>query len=95
MPSLRRVVIDLLKPHEPTILELARLVGESDGVEGVDATLLETDRKVENVKLTIEGDDINFDDVRDVIDELGGSVHSIDKVAYGEYIVEERKTPQD
>ncbi|WP_458207966.1 DUF211 domain-containing protein [Haladaptatus sp. NG-SE-30] len=95
MASLRRIVLDLLKPHEPTILEFARLVGESDGVEGVDATLLETDKKVENVKLTIEGDGIAYDDVSDVIEELGGTVHSIDKVAYGEYIVEERKTPQD
>ncbi|WP_458189200.1 DUF211 domain-containing protein [Haladaptatus sp. NG-WS-4] len=95
MTSLRRIVVDILKPHEPTILELARRIAESDGVEGVDVTLLETDKEVENVKLTIEGDGIEYDDICDVVDELGGSIHSIDNVAYGEYIVEERKTPQD
>ena len=92
---IRRVVLDLLKPHEPTTLEFARRVAGVDGVTGVNVTVIEVDAEVENVKMTVEGDDVDFDAVSEAIDELGGSLHSIDQVACGERLVEESETPQD
>ena len=92
---IRRVVLDLLKPHEPTTLEFARRVAGTDGVTGVNVTVIEVDAEVENVKMTVEGDDVDFDAVQAAIDELGGSLHSIDQVACGERLVEESETPQD
>ena len=92
---LRRVVLDLLKPHDPTTLEFARRIAHAEGVTGVNATVIEVDSKVENLKVTVEGDDIDFDAVTDAIDELGGSLHSIDQVACGERLIEEPETPQD
>lgn len=91
----RRIVLDLLKPHDPTTLEFAQLVAETDGVTGVNATIIEVDAEVENLKLTIEGDDIDYDAVEAAVTELGGSVHSIDQVACGDHLVEESETPQD
>lgn len=95
MAPIRRVVLDVLKPHQPTILELAQSVADSDGVRGVNAAVLEMDEKTQTVKLTIEGDDIDFTAVRGIIEELGGSVHSVDEIATGERLVEESRTPQD
>lgn len=92
---LRRVVLDLLKPHEPTTLEFARRVAAADGVTGVNVTVIEVDSEVENVKMTVEGDDVDFDAVEEAISELGGSLHSIDQVACGDRLVEESETPQD
>jgi len=92
---IRRVVLDLLKPHEPTTLEFAQRVASTDGVTGVNVTVIEVDAEVENVKMTVEGGDVDFDAVRAVIDELGGSLHSIDQVACGERLIEESETPQD
>ena len=92
---LRRVVLDLLKPHDPTTLEFARRIADADGVRGVNATVIEVDAEVENVKLTVEGDAIDFDAVEAVVAELGGSLHSVDQVACGERLVEESETPQD
>ncbi|MBE0429645.1 MAG: DUF211 domain-containing protein [Thermoleophilia bacterium] len=95
MSKVRRLVLDVLKPHQPTILDLAVKLGALDGVEGTDLVLNEIDQKVENIKITIEGSQINFDDVAAVIQESGGSIHSIDKVSTGRELIEEASTPQD
>lgn len=91
----RRVVLDLLKPHDPTTLELTRAVADAQGVAGVNTTVIEVDAEVENVKLTVEGEAIDFGAVEAVVTELGGSIHSIDQVACGEHLVEESATHQD
>lgn len=95
MAPIRRIVLDVLKPHEPTILEFAQRATGSDGVEGVNAILVEIDEEVQNIKLTVEGDDIDYEQLKTTIEDLGGSVHSIDEIVCGEYVVEESKTPQD
>lgn len=95
MASVRRLVIDVLKPHDPPILEFTQRVTELDSVEGVSASLIELDQEVQNIKITFEGDDIDFDTIKEMVEQLGGTVHSVDQVACGEYIVEERRTLQD
>ena len=95
MAPIRRLVLDMLKPHDPTIHEVAARLADDEGVTGVNATLLETDRDVENVKLTIEGEAIDVPAVVEAIEQLGATLHSVDEVASGERIIEEAKTPQD
>ena len=92
---IRRLVLDLLKPHDPTTVEFARHVAAVDGVTGVNAMVIEVDADVENLKLTVEGDDVDFDGVEAAISALGGSLHSVDEVACGDHLVEESETPQD
>lgn len=94
-PPMRRLVVDILKPHQPEITEFAEAVADTDGVEGANATLIETDREVQNIKITMEGSDIDKDEVFEAIEGLGGSVHSIDEAICGERTVERRDTPQD
>ena len=95
MAPLRQLVVDVLKPHEPAMLSIAQAVADTDGVDGVNAILLEMDEEVRNVKFTIEGEDITYDTVTEVLEETGASIHSVDQVACGEYIVEDKQTPQD
>ncbi|PSQ23929.1 hypothetical protein BRD01_05430 [Halobacteriales archaeon QS_8_65_32] len=95
MAAIRRLVFDVLKPHEPATIDLAGQVADSEGVSGVNATLLEIDQDVQNVKLTIEGDAIDYEAVEAVVEDSGGSVHSIDQVACGDHLVEDIPTPQD
>lgn len=89
------MVLDLLKPHRPSMLIFAQEVADLEGVDGVNATLVEIDEMVQNVKLTIQGHGIDFDEVLEVLEDLGGSVHSVDEVVCGEVLVEESRTPQD
>ncbi len=95
MDDLRRLVLDVLKPHEPSLVEFTRRAARVDTVGSVSTSLIELDREVQNVKVTIEGEDLDFDAIEDAIEGLGGTVHSVDQVACGERIVEERTTPQD
>ena len=77
------------------MLVLADKLGDLEGVHGVDITLIEIDNKVENIKITLEGDDIDFQEVAEVVQDAGGSIHSIDKVSTGSELIEEAETPQD
>lgn len=95
MVDVRRLVLDLLKPHEPDVVTFAESVAGCEGVAGVNVVLVETDKEVQNVKLTIEGDSVPVDAVHDTVEDLGGTVHSIDEVVCGDIVVEESKTPQD
>jgi hypothetical protein len=94
-PEVRRLVLDVLKPHEPDAIVVATAIADHDGVDGVNVTLLETDREVQNLTLTIEGEAIDAAAIEETVDELGGTVHSIDQVVCGDRTVEQIKTPQD
>lgn len=95
MSNIRRLVLDVLKPLSPSIVDLAKQLADIQGVDGVDVSLVEMDAKSESVKITCEGEDINFNDVEAVITDNGGSVHSVDKVSTGSTIIEEVPTHQD
>jgi hypothetical protein len=95
MGQLRLIVLDVLKPHEPSILKLASTLSDIKGVDGVDITVYEIDSKVENVKITIQGKDVNFSKIKYVIEENGGTIHSIDKVSSGTVLIKEASTHMD
>jgi hypothetical protein len=95
MGAVRRIVLDTLKPHEPNIIELAQQLSELTGVGAVNISIYEMDRKVENAKITIEGQDIQFSEVESLIRELGGTVHSIDEAVAGKSIIDDASTLLD
>ena len=90
--ALIRVVLDILKPHSPSFsLYLSSL----EGVDGVNITLMEIDKDTENVKITMEGPDLNYEKIKEAIEHYGASIHSVDEVVAGRKLVEEVTTPQD
>ena len=93
--GLIRIVLDILKPHEPIIPSFAKYLSEINGVDGVNMTLMEIDKETENIKVTIQGNDLDFDEISKAIEEYGGSIHSVDEVVAGTKLVEEVTTPQD
>jgi len=95
LANIRRLVLDVLKPHSPNLVDLATQLADLDGIEGVDISLKEMDQKVENVKITCEGENINFEKVERVIMQNGASIHSLDKVSAGASIIEEVTTQKD
>jgi hypothetical protein len=95
MPRVRRLAIDVLKPHEPPILKFTDRVAAAESVDGATVSLVELDQEVQNVKLTIEGEDLDYEAIEATIESLSGTVHSVDQVACGERLVEDRRTLQD
>jgi hypothetical protein len=95
MGRIRRLVLDTLKPHDPSIIELADQLTDLEGVSAVNISIYEMDRKVENAKITIEGESLSFEMVAQLIDEMGGAIHSVDEVAAGRHIIDDAQTLQD
>ncbi len=80
--KIRRLVLDVLKPHSPTLPEFATKLSSMSGVDGVNVTLIEIDKDTETVKITIDGQ-LDYGTIRSAIEEWGGVVHSIDEVIAG------------
>ena len=95
MTGIKRLVLDVLKPHQPSILELAKSIAALKHVTGVNLILYEVDTQTENIKITVEGVNIDFDELQRVIEDMGAVIHSIDEVAAGIKLVEEVETLQD
>ena len=93
--DIRRLVLDVLKPHSPSIVEISKRLSALHGVSGVNCTLEEVDQETETIKITIEGDDLDFEKIQASLEESGADIHSVDSVVTGKRIVDEVETPQD
>jgi len=81
MPSVKRLVLDVLKPHQPNTLDFARAIASLGEDYQVDIHVLEVDEKTETVQVIIEGSNLDFELISSAIDENGASLHSIDEVS--------------
>ena len=90
MPQgIRRVVLDVLKPHSPRLTDLALMITRYEQVSGVNISLKEVDQNTESITLTIEGDDLSYDSIKEILEQAGAVIHSIDQVVAGKRIIEE------
>ena len=80
MIKVKKMILDILKPHQPNALEFASALAEKGSNIQVTLIVEAVDEKTESVTVEIEGDDINFEHLTERIKELGASVHSIDEV---------------
>jgi len=80
--KLGRLVLDVLKPHDPGLPEFATRLKSLEGVRGVTVTLIEIDRETDTLKVTIEGE-LDYSKIRSAIEEWGGVIHSVDEVSVG------------
>jgi len=84
MTKTRRLVLDVLKPHEPNALDFSSALANLGKDYRVKLTVTEVDKKTESTIVTIEGADINFENIKTAIEKMGASIHSIDEVeVYG------------
>jgi len=95
LSEIKRLVLDVLKPHHPSIIELSKRISNMGGILGVNCTIDEVDQDTESLKVTIEGNSINYEKVEKIIKECGAVIHSIDSVSTGKKLVERVSTPQD
>ena len=80
MVHLNRIVLDILKPHRPDVLDFARRLAGCGADYRVQVTVIEMDEKTETLRVVVEGTDIDMARLRDAIADIGGSLHSIDEV---------------
>ncbi len=80
MASVRRIVLDVLKPHQPNALEFCQAIARKGADYYVHLTVNEMDESTETLQLEITGNAIDFDAVQSTINDMGGSIHSVDEV---------------
>ena len=80
MASTRKVVLDVLKPHQPNAVDFATALADLSPDYKVRITVVEVDEKTESIIVVLEGENIEFDSVTELIKKMGASVHSIDEV---------------
>lgn len=89
MGGLRRLVLDVLKPlREPSIVEVALDLSRVRGVDAVNITVNEVDVETLSLTIVVEGPDIDFQGVKEVLEAAGAAIHSIDQVVAGERVIE-------
>ncbi len=75
-----KIVLDVLKPHVPSLVEFSMELARIPGVSRVDAVLVEVDAETDSIKLTVEGRRIDYEKLESAVKRLGAAVHSIDQV---------------
>ncbi len=80
MVSIKRIVLDVLKPHQPNALEFARVIAAAGADYRVRLTVIEMDENTETLQIEVSGTNIDLESVQSAISEMGGSLHSIDEV---------------
>ncbi len=80
MPRVKHVVLDVLKPHHPNVLEFAQALAAQGPDFRVRIDVRAVDEKTETIVIEIDAGEIDYASVADIITSLGGSVHSIDQV---------------
>jgi hypothetical protein len=80
MIQIKRLVLDVLKPHQPYVQEFARAIAANAEGSYVKLKVLEMDDKTETLEIIIEGTDLELDSIVTSINEMGGSLHSVDGV---------------
>ncbi|AGF79440.1 hypothetical protein UWK_02909 [Desulfocapsa sulfexigens DSM 10523] len=80
MTTTRKIVLDVLKPHKPNGVDFATALAQLSPDYHVRLSVVEMDAKTESVIVVVEGNNIAFDSVSELIKKMGASIHSIDEV---------------
>ena len=81
MASVQRLVLDVLKPHQPNALEFANAIAALGDGYRVEIRVIEVDDKTETLLVAIEGDGLDFERISSAISESNTSLHNIDEVS--------------
>ena len=87
--GIRRIVLDVLKPHSPRLTDLALMIAKDPKVDGVNISVKEVDQSTESISVTLEGDNIDYESIKEILEQAGAVIHSIDQVVAGKKLIEE------
>lgn len=80
MSLVTKLVLDVLKPHQPDAITFAKAIADIAPSYQVHLVVMEMDEKTETLQLEICASDLDFEAIQNTLRDLGGSLHSIDEV---------------
>jgi hypothetical protein len=88
--NVRRLVLDVDKTtRKPSLLEIAGAIQRCTGVEACNITVGEIDIETVGTNITIEGSDLNYEEIVTAIERTGAVVHSLDQLVVGDRMIED------
>lgn len=88
MVVINRIVLDVLKPHQPNVIEFSQAIAQAGPDYHVSLTVIEMDENTETLEIEVEGKGLDFEAIQAAVTGMGGSIHSLD-------VVEVRHEPDD
>jgi uncharacterized protein len=86
--NIRQLLLDVDKAvARPSLIEIAAAIDGCRGVEAANITVGEIDLETVGMNVTIEGDNMDFDEITKAIELTGAVVHSLDEIAIGARII--------
>ena len=80
MAIVKRILLDVLKPHKPGSLEFAEALADLDPGYRVNLTVEKVDANTQSIILVIEGENIHFEAIEQAIKKMGGTIHCVDEL---------------
>lgn len=86
--NLRQVMMDVDKSTQrPSLIEIAEAIEQEKGVEGLSIVVTEIDIETVGMEITIEGEEMVYEELVAAIEKTGAVVHSLDQVLSGKKMI--------
>ena len=80
-PKIKQLVLDVLMPHTPSLPAFALFLAEFPGIERIEVSLVEMDRRTVSLRVILQCHDIKYDGLKEYMGKQGAVIHSVDKVS--------------
>lgn len=86
--GLRQLLLDVDKAIDrPQLIDIAVAIEKTSGVEGLSIVVNEIDMETLGMEITIEGEDLNYNEIVAAIEKTGAVVHSLDQLLAGKKMI--------
>lgn len=82
-----QLVLDVMSPAQQSIVDLVEILSKINNIAHVDITLSELEKNVEDLKVTLAGHGLDYEEIRGAINEFGGVIRNVDNVISSEQYV--------
>jgi hypothetical protein len=79
--GIKKILLDSLKSRELSIVDLSKALCSVNGVNEVDIIVVEVDSNTETMKVTVKGPQINYNQVRKVMEKHAVSIKGVDEIS--------------
>jgi hypothetical protein len=87
--NIRRLLLDVDKAlARPSLLDIATAISGCNGVEAANIALADVDVETMGLEITIEGNDLDYNEIEKAIENSGAVVHGIEQIVFGDRIIE-------
>ena len=69
-----------MSPAQQSIVNLVEILNKIKGVSKVNITLSELEKNVEDIKITLDGDDLSYEDINNDLKDFGAVIRNVDGI---------------